>query len=53
MKNLNEIIQLLGGVKGCVEQLRVSGKNDCAIIIASCNTLDDIVSQLREEENKE
>ena len=53
MKDIKEIIGLIGGVKSCLEQLKVSGRNDCAIIIASCNTLDEIAGELGKEEKRE
>lgn len=46
MRDIKDIIGMLTGVKSCLEQLKVSGRTDCAIIIASCNTLDDIAAKL-------
>ena len=43
---MNETIEMLIGVRGCVEQLKVSGRGDCAMVIACCNTLDKVIAEI-------
>ena len=53
MREMKEIVSIIAGVRSCIEQLKVSGRGDCAIIIASCNTLDDIAAELGKGESAE
>lgn len=43
---MRETIEMLVGVRSCIEQLKVSGRGDCAMVIACCNTIDKVVKEL-------
>ena len=47
---MNETIEMLIGVRGCVEQLKVSGRGDCAMVIACINTLDKVIESIEKKE---
>ena len=43
---MNETTEMLIGVRSCIEQLKVSGRGDCAMVVACCNTLDKVLERL-------
>ena len=47
---MNETTEMLIGVRNCIEQLRVSGRGDCAMVIACCNTLDKVIGSIGKKE---
>ena len=47
---MNENVEMLIGVRGCIEQLKVSGRGDCAMVIACINTLDKVIESIEKKE---